>query len=345
MDSENEKVGSGDSSANEAPPEANTASEPLSGAAIDQEPNPKVRTGDAGNSATETQKETLNAIKKGESIGLIIASVVAFGTLGQWITNSCNNSATSVQTDKLIAAANINALAAKKIAAASETNAKAAQDFAADAGLINKSIGDAVGQLQAQASQTSRSANIANETLRRSQRPWVNAESFTPTSVTLPPAGKFHVYGDLVMKNTGTSVATDGWVQMVATPNTGEFLVKNWDQPCKIVDQAMSGSRAAAAKGLGDTWPIGFVLAPNQQTRMRMGSGDANDMIEEKIRKAMLFATPDQDPKSGQFYLLGCARYKDQFGTPHTTRFCFVYLNDDMSPSGFYVCNGLETAD
>ncbi|MHB1745607.1 MAG: hypothetical protein ACYCRE_12690, partial [Acidobacteriaceae bacterium] len=194
-------------------------------------------------------------------------------------------------------------------------------------------------------------ARIADETLRKSQRPWVNAESFLPATVDLPPEKRFQVNGDVVIKNTGTSIATDGWAMMVAVPNSADFLTKNWDEACRINDRQMRASRQAAANHRGDTWPIGFVLAPNQETRMRMGSGDAEGLIDKQIRNAMRFVGASgrdafgQSFRSGQFYLLGCARYKDQFGTPHTTRFCFIYLDDKMSPSGFYVCNGMQSAD
>jgi len=192
-------------------------------------------------------------------------------------------------------------------------------------------------------------AEIADETLRKSQRPWVNAESFSVITLTLPPRGRFNVQGEVTLKNTGTSVATEGWVMLVAAPNSTKWLTKNWDQACRIDDRQMRASRASAAKGLGDTWPIGFVLAPDQETKMRMASGDANGLITNQIERAeslpSYLSAPGQSATSGQFYLLGCARYRDQFGTHHITRFCFVYLDDQMSPAGFYVCNGNQTAN
>ncbi|WP_161557710.1 hypothetical protein [Acidisarcina polymorpha] len=275
-----------------------------------------------------------------------IASAIAVGF--QWYEMHTGGA----DTKAIAEAAQKQACAAHQIAEASQRNATAAEEFATSAGLINRGVEDAVKKLQLQADQASRSADAtksaadtARETLRKSQRPWVNAESFVPTTFTLPPDGRFAVDGDLVIKNTGVSVATDGWVMMVAVPTATSWLTKNWDQACEIDDQQILASHTSAAKGLGDTWPIGFVLAPSQETRMRMAMGDVHGLIEAQITGALPHATSEQDPRSGQFYLLGCARYKDQFGTGHTTRFCFAYLNDRLSPSGFYVCNGLESAD
>jgi hypothetical protein len=264
--------------------------------------------------------------------------------------------------------------------AVADKQAAAAQHFAEAADKINGGVGDAVAKLNIQAGNTEKlaehmktqadrtkdladqaaiqskeaivsanaardTANTSKETLRKSQRPWVNAESFIPTALTIPPEGRLEVFGDLIMRNTGTSVATDGWAQMIVAPNNGKWLTANWDAACSAVDESMRASHEAATKGLGDGWPIGFVLAPNQETKMRMGGGDADGIAGQQIARALPYGTPTQDARSGQFYLLGCARYKDQFGTSHTTRFCFIYLNDKMSPSGFYVCNGLQTAD
>lgn len=139
---------------------------------------------------------------------------------------------------------------------------------------------------------------------------------------------------------------------MVAVPTSTDFLTNNWDKACQVTDQQILASQQSAAKGLGDTWPMGFVLAPNQETRLRIGMGDITDgLIEKQIKRALQITNEmpslyhGEDIRSGQFDLLGCMRYKDQFATHHTTRFCFVYLNDKISPAGFYPCNAIEAAD
>jgi hypothetical protein len=114
-----------------------------------QKPKPSGETTNPKESASDTQKETLDAIKKGERIALIIAGIVAFGTLGQWITSCNNNASTSRQTDQLIAAAKISAQAAKD-------NVAAANNFASSARNINDGIDSAVSRLNRQANATSK---------------------------------------------------------------------------------------------------------------------------------------------------------------------------------------------
>jgi hypothetical protein len=121
-------------------------------------------TKDSKQSASEAQRETLDAIKKGERIALIIAAIVAVGTIGQWITTSCNNASTSAQTEKLI---------------------KASHDFAVSAESINGGIDRAVSKLNLQAGalnnsvqQASRLADdteAANQNVVEADRPWMGA--------------------------------------------------------------------------------------------------------------------------------------------------------------------------
>jgi hypothetical protein len=124
--------------------------------------NPTGHTSDSKQSASDAQRETLDAIKKGERIALFIAGIVAFGTIGQWVTTSCNNASTSAQTEKLI---------------------KASHDFAASAESINGGIDHAVSKLNLQADalnnsvqQSSRLADDtekANQNVVEADRPWM----------------------------------------------------------------------------------------------------------------------------------------------------------------------------
>lgn len=179
-------------------------------------------------------------------------------------------------------------------------------------------------------------ADVAADTLRRSQRPWVNAESFEVKRIVLPPRGRFNIYGVLTMKNTGTSVANEGWAEMVALSNNAAVLSKKWDAACKLMDTQMAASHESAKRGLGDTWPIGFVLAPDQETNS-MGFGMGGDFTQIDIFQG--------------FYLSGCAKYTDQFKRLHTTMFCFipdrpVYREDgSINDFKFQVCNGFQRAD
>jgi hypothetical protein len=184
--------------------------------------------------------------------------------------------------------------------------------------------------------QAKRTANIADDTLKKSQRPWVNADSFDLKRITLPPDGRFFAYGILTMKNTGTSVATEGWAMMVAVPNETNALNKDWDLACRTLDTQREASRLSAQKQVGDLWPIGFVLAPNQETHS-MAFGIGSDMSRQEVASG--------------FYLLGCTRYKDQFSKVHTTRFCFVPNGSTYAPDGtannitLETCNAFQSAD
>lgn len=188
MDSENEDARSGDSSSDQQQAEASASKSQFGpNVVVNPEPKPGGKTSGAGKSATEAQKETL------ERIGLKIACIVAFATIGQWVTNSCNNSATATQTDKLIQAANSNACAAQKIADASQKNAKAAESFATSAGFINQGVDNAVTKLDAQAKATQKSADAAKSSaetaskqLELSERPLIR--------VSNPSSGPWKAY-------------------------------------------------------------------------------------------------------------------------------------------------------
>jgi hypothetical protein len=177
---------------------------------------------------------------------------------------------------------------------------------------------------------------VMRNTFRQSQRSWVNAECFVAKKIVLPPQGRFDVYGELTMKNTGISVATDGWASIVALPNKTAVLTKKWDSACVLVDRQIKASRESALQGFGDTWPIGFVLSPNQETSS-MGFSIGEDFTPEDLRNG--------------FYLVGCAKYVDQFKEHHVTRFCFTpdaaIYGPDMSVSkfGFKICNAFQSAD
>jgi hypothetical protein len=165
-----------------------------------------------------------------------------------------------------------------------------------------------------------------HQTLIQSQRPWVNAEKFDAHRMTLPPVGRFTIYGDVTMRNSGVSIARDGWVAMVAKANGYSDLKKEWDDACKTVSTSIKA---------GNAWPIGFVLDPNQSTQLPHSI--QADFTAQQLRNG--------------FYLLGCAKYIDQFGILHTTRFCFrpdreVYGADgSVNPLEFQVCNGFQSAD
>jgi hypothetical protein len=136
---------------------------------INQQEKASIEAAKAASAAKATQQETLDAVKKSERIALLIAGIVAVATIGQWITSCNNNASTSIQTDKLICAANKNAAAADKFRIAAEG--------------INVGVGNAVGKLEAQAGSTEKAASAAKsaaqtsrEEFVSSQRAWIDLE-------------------------------------------------------------------------------------------------------------------------------------------------------------------------
>jgi hypothetical protein len=267
MESEYEEPGSSDTSTHQTQPDIDSSRSPkdgtqAAGVVIDQKPKSEGKAADTGKSATQAQKETLDAIKKGERIGLIIAGIVAFGTLGQWITNSCNNAATSAQTEKLIKSANINACAAQKIAAASDRNATAAESFATNAGLINAGIAQAVTQLQAQATKMEAARQTSDTDARNSlkaaidnsileQRPWVGLTQFHEAPVPAPKnivsANGHPMQGNAVViptvNNTGRTPARAVVVVYETWEIDGDFVaaVSNSTWMKNLIEDSIAG--------------------------------------------------------------------------------------------------------
>jgi hypothetical protein len=151
-----------------SPPEPGTA---VNVVEVDPEPKSSGETNDTKQSANTNQKETLDAIRKGERIALIIAGIVAFATIGQLVITLVNNGNTSDQADKMILV--------------SQRNERAATKFADQARRINIGISDAVAKLNVQAGalkdssdQTRRLADAtesANRNALESDRPWIGA--------------------------------------------------------------------------------------------------------------------------------------------------------------------------
>jgi hypothetical protein len=271
--------------------------------------------------ASETQKETLDAIKKGERIALIIAAIVAVGTIGQWITTCQNNVSTSVQTDKLIMAANTQAGAAKQLAAASQRNADAAEKFSAAAERnaaaaesffksavhINSGLKDAVGELKSQV-ETSR------QQFATSERPYVNVVG--SKYVKGPEPEDHRVYIDLWFVNYGRSPA----LHVIGTGRIfyGADAMTQADIFFSEIQITHGGRR---------TWEGGssLILPPFLPSDI------------EKLPRTTLFTQEPLGPEDtalmhtrlGQIVAVDHVEYKDRAGNTYQTDFCAESL-----PSG-----------
>jgi hypothetical protein len=161
-------------------------------------------------------------------------------------------------------------------------------------------------------------------------RPWVNAESVELMKpIELPPSSRFSIFLNVTVKNTGTSVASDGIAFFHAMPNSTEILSREWNKPCETVDTQRDAIKASSQY---NPWMVGFVLVPGQSTKLPIGASSDN-------------ISPDQ-ARAGDFYVLGCMTYKDQFNTMHRTRFCFRPTSaiDDPANVTFGVCNAFQEA-
>ncbi len=309
MNGDNENASSGDTSANQAQTRPNAPSEPLAtGLAVDQKPKPEGEAGDTGKSATEAQKETLAAIKKGEIVGLIIAGVVAFGTIGQWVTNSCNNSSSSQQTDKLIVAARLNSLAAQDIAEASRRNAISAEHFSNSASSINGGIGDAVRKLGEQADKMVDANKINRESLVIAQRAFVYMDGFDVFPIK-----------DASEKVTGYTFYAR-WENTGNTPayHFIHFEDNNWfSMPIYLFPEY---SLPAAPPGvLEKVKQFPGVIAPHATLNGRPAT-----------RTLLEMQAVDKVPPL-YFYFWGWATYNDSFQCPHRSEYCNRAISFDPS--------------
>jgi len=163
-------------------------------------------------------------------------------------------------------------------------------------------------------------------------RAWVNAERAELIKpIDIPPAHRFSIFLNITVRNTGPSVAADGIAFIYALPNLTTILSRDWNKPCETT---LTQRAAIEANRQYNPWPVGFVLVPGQTAILPIGT--SSDDI-----------TPEQ-AKAGDYYVLGCATYRDQFGKMHTTRFCFRPIKETGNgPTGFHfeICNAFQSAD
>lgn len=168
---------------------------------------------------------------------------------------------------------------------------------------------------------------LSQDALHASQRPWVNAASATLMKPLELPPKRFSVFLNVVMRNSGVSVATDGIAFFYVAPNATETLDRTWKKPCETVDSQREAMRASH-----QVWSTGFVLVPGESATLPIGTF-SDDVPLDSIA-------------AGLFYILGCATYSDSFGMPHRTRFCFMPTGPVTDPAKvtFKVCNAFQEA-
>jgi hypothetical protein len=154
------------------------------------------------------------------------------------------------------------------------------------------------------ASAATQAARTAKDTLHIAHRPWINAErAELVNSLVSPPESRFDLQVKLALKNTGTSIATDGLLMSWAMPDNATTIGTNIEKAWQQTEDMQRAKRA------NTPWESGFVLNPGSilEHIIRMGSDDISS----------------QQVSRGDFYILGCILYRDQFATTHRTQFCF----------------------
>lgn len=233
----------------------------------------------------------------------------------------------SRDTHDLAVAAKAQSEAAKAIAESAKSQSEATSQIAS-------STTEEVNQLKASVTEEHAATVHADLSLQRSERPWVNAESMEVRGLT--PPGRNHptltMQTKTILRNTGKSVATNGWTSLWIAPNLVKTLRNDWNEPCKTITQQKTAEARASKLNLGSTWPHGFVLAPGQSVGfdLSFGSSDINE----------------NNYQSG-YWLLGCTTYDDQFGNHHHTNFCFQPSGPGDTPDApkFKACNGFQEAN
>ncbi|HEY5065630.1 MAG TPA: hypothetical protein VIJ04_12510 [Xanthobacteraceae bacterium] len=172
-------------------------------------------------------------------------------------------------------------------------------------------------------------ANIAaTKALQQSQRPWVIADSIVfarPISYT---ADRYDIQLNLMLKNTGPSIATDVFTVMRLEENLTTTLETNWNK----TDEDLRDRKENVIKQ--SKWPLGIVLAPGQFTPQPFGFGGPADKPG---------SPPAVKIRGRAYYFLGLIEYKDQFGLTHKTRFAFN--PDPWGGGSLVVSGGMQEAD
>jgi len=149
-------------------------------------------------------------------------------------------------------------------------------------------------------------SSYTRETLFQSQRAWVNVQKIEAISSPNFDNGYFDFWLRITMTNSGSGVARDIWMgAVVLKAKTGSgydpYLEANWDRAKGEVEKAIKGAK--------ERWPIGYVLAPKQQTEI-LFPGVSHEVTPELA-------------KAGKYVVNGYISYLDQFNQSHSTRFSF----------------------
>jgi hypothetical protein len=139
----------------------------------DEKKQASIKGQDANSGITSGEQDILDRIKAGERWMIFFTAIVAFTTVAQVIQSGCNNSSTSKQVDKIIAAANTQTEAAQKIENASLRNAAAAESFSKSAITVKDQTRFAVNEFR-RMTKSAEKSNLQNlQFFAEGNRPWL----------------------------------------------------------------------------------------------------------------------------------------------------------------------------
>jgi len=139
---------------------------------------------------------------------------------------------------------------------------------------------------------------------------------------------------NVVIKNTGKSVATEGAITALPIPNfPTAILVKKWRKPCEMPDEFKAGS-VQSREVFGGSGRMDSYVTPGESVSQHMGI----------VSSDVTYANSQQG-----YWFLGCLTYKDQFGKQHHTTFCFQPAGPGDNPHPeipkFKICNAFQEAN
>jgi hypothetical protein len=255
--------------------------------------------------------------------GLVFSSaLMAFGTLfyaGAAVVQVCimrqNARDLSLQTDKLIEAADAEACAARK-------NAEAAASFALSAKGIETKTGEAATHFQHLAGTAQKTLTESKKSTHLDQRAWLAIKPSPPVVPTVKDGSPSEVTltATVSIQNTGKTPATDikGWIQLESI----------W-----FVDGQKPN----------------FVYSDDTSKSISVSLIHPNNPVEFMVAKSLFARQADQISRGNSKYdidIHGFLDYCDVFKEQHQIRFCFTWISGEgfeipLTSPEYIACQGV----
>jgi hypothetical protein len=134
---------------------------------------------------------------------------------------------------------------------------------------------------------------VARDTEIKTLRPWLVAKSLSNYRYTMPRPN-FNFAADASVKNYGQNEASDIFMTAFITASYAGVLDKALGRVCTGEDNVRYNN--------------GFSLAPTETTEQALGIQGGNEIDDKTF-------------ELGNYFVLGCIRYTDQFGRTYKSKF------------------------